>query len=43
MEKRHIARVLIIETLTVAPAAIASGIIAGILFSKLLIMLFIEL
>lgn len=38
MEKRHIARVLIIETLTVALAAIVSGIIAGILFSKLLIM-----
>lgn len=38
MEKRHIARVLIIETLTVALAAIASGIIAGILFSKLMIM-----
>ena len=37
MEKRHIARVLIIETLTVALAAIVSGIIAGILFSKLLI------
>lgn len=38
MEKRHIARVLIIETLTVALAAIVSGIIAGILFSKLMIM-----
>lgn len=38
MEKRHIARVLSIETLTVALAAIASGIIAGILFSKLMIM-----
>ena len=38
MEKRHITRVLIIETLTVALAAIVSGIIAGILFSKLLIM-----
>ena len=38
MEKRHIARVLSIETLTVALAAIVSGIIAGILFSKLLIM-----
>lgn len=38
MEKRHIARVLIIETFTVALAAIVSGIIAGILFSKLMIM-----
>lgn len=38
MEKRHIARVLIIETLTVVLAAIVSGIIAGILFSKLMIM-----
>ena len=38
MEKRHIARVLSIETLTVALTAIASGIIAGILFSKLMIM-----
>ena len=38
MEKRHIARVLSIETLIVALAAIASGIIAGILFSKLMIM-----
>jgi hypothetical protein len=38
MEKRHIARVLIIETLTVALAAIVSGIIPGILFSKLMIM-----
>lgn len=38
MEKRHIARVLIIETLTIALAAIVSGIIAGILFSKLMIM-----
>ena len=38
MEKRHIARVLSIETLTVALAAIALGIVAGILFSKLMIM-----
>ena len=38
MEKRHIARVLSIETLIVALAAIALGIVAGILFSKLMIM-----
>ena len=36
MEKRHIARVLIFETLNGAVAALVSGIIAGILFSKLL-------
>lgn len=39
MEKRHIAKVMGIETVTVAFIAIIGGIVTGILFSKLSIML----
>lgn len=39
MEKRHIAKVMGIETVTVALIAIIGGIVTGILFSKLSIML----
>ncbi len=39
MEKRHIAKVMGIETITVALIAIVGGIVTGILFSKLSIML----
>lgn len=39
MEKRHIARVLAMETVFVAFLAIASGLFIGILFSKLMLML----
>lgn len=39
MEKRHIARVLGLETVFVAMLAIAGGILSGILFSKLILML----
>ncbi|WP_455721415.1 FtsX-like permease family protein [Agathobacter sp.] len=39
MEKRHIAKVMGIETITVALIAIVGGIMTGILFSKLSIML----
>ncbi len=39
MEKRHIAKVLGLETITVAVIAIAGGIGLGILFSKMVIML----
>lgn len=39
MEKRHIAKLMGIETVTVALIAIIGGIVTGILFSKLSIML----
>ena len=39
MEKRHIARVLGLETVFVAMLAIAGGILSGIIFSKLILML----
>ena len=39
MEKRHIAKVMGIETVTVALIAIIGGIVTGILFSKLSILL----
>ncbi len=39
MEKRHIAKVLGLETLYVAVAAIAGGLVAGIFFSRLMLML----
>lgn len=39
MEKRHIAKVMGIETVTVALMAIIGGIVTGVLFSKLSIML----
>lgn len=39
MEKRHIAKVLGLETLFVALAAISGGLLVGILFSKLMLML----
>ena len=39
MEKRHIAKVMGIETVTVALIAIISGIVTGMLFSKLSILL----
>ena len=39
MEKRHIAKVLGLETLYVALAAIAGGLVAGIFFSRLMLML----
>ena len=39
MEKRHIAKVLGLETVFVAVIAIAGGILTGIVFSKLILML----
>lgn len=39
MEKRHIAKVLAIETVFTAFVSIVGGIVAGILFSKLALML----
>lgn len=39
MEKRHIAKVLGLETVFVAVIAIAGGILSGIVFSKLILML----
>ena len=39
MEKRHISKVIAIETAVVAFIAIAGGIITGVVFSKLLTML----
>ena len=39
MEKRHIAKVLAIETVFTAIVSIAGGIVTGILFSKLALML----
>ena len=39
MEKRHIARVLGLETVFVAMLVIAGGILSGIIFSKLILML----
>ena len=43
MEKRHIAKVLAIETVFTAFVSIAGGIVAGILFSKLALMLIYRL
>ncbi len=39
MEKKHIARVLFLETLFVAVCAIGGGLFMGIVFSKLMVML----
>lgn len=39
MEKRHIAKVLGLETIFVAVTAIVGGVVGGILFSKLMLML----
>ena len=43
MEKRHIARLLLWETLFMALAAIGAGILCGVLFSKLMQLLLLRL
>lgn len=43
MEKRHIARVLFIETVYVAVLAIAGGLLVGIGSSKLILMMLYRL
>lgn len=43
MEKRHIARMMFYETLYVAVAGIAGGIITGIVFNKLIFLLLMKL
>ncbi len=43
MEKRHICRVLSFETIVIAGIAIVGGILTGIVFSKLLMMLLLHL
>lgn len=42
MEKRHIAHLMLWETLLCALAAIAGGIVAGILFSKLILLILLR-
>lgn len=43
MEKRHIGRVITLETALVAIISIVGGLLAGVLFSKLLMMLLLRL
>ena len=43
MEKRHIAHVMVWETLYCAAASLAGGILAGILLSKLILLLLLKL
>ena len=43
MEKRHISKLLSVETLFVAVVAIFGGIVIGIVFSKLMLMILYEL
>lgn len=43
MEKRHIARVMINETIIIAIISLVSGILGGILFSKLMVLLLFKI
>lgn len=43
MEKKHIAKVLLCESLLISAAGIAGGLIIGILFQKLLLMLLLRI
>ncbi len=43
MEKRHIAKIMVFETLFIATISIVAGILLGIIFSKLIILLLLKL
>lgn len=43
MGKRHIARMLLIETVTISAISIAGGLICGLIFSKLMWLVFLKL
>lgn len=43
MEKKHIAKIMLLETLFVAFISILSGLLAGILFSKLMVLLLFKI
>ena len=43
MEKKHIARIMLIETLMIALLCIGLGLVAGILFSKLALLLLLKI